>query len=256
MNIARLFTPPRLLVFTVRLATCTAVALLSTPRSAPADIIFGLANAPVSTGDGYYAYTYNVQLTSGQLDPVSGGSPVQFGTLYDFGPLVTTAGVTNNVLSPDSVFISKTGLLADGNNQFTFSFNRVDPLASSAAGTVSINDDINLANVRLTYTGSRGIDVSEESTTLSGNPVTINEGNANLGTFTVYSPYALSTSLLAYDGQTYKGTNNTLEANQGGTFGPQNPVSTVPDTGATWGLLLAGVGLCGVARRLGFATPA
>lgn len=212
-----------------------AGVLLASALSAHADIIFSL-NAPVSVGNGYYAYTYNAQLAAGQLDPVSNGTPVQFGTIYDFGPMFTYAG--------GLVVYSATGILG---SSFDFSFALTNSPASTPTGMTLVNDNPSLTNIRLTYTGTTRYDVAGSPTTFGPGATTLQPGANNLGTFTVYSPYASINPALSYDGQTYTGTNNTQQANQGLVGGPLVP--SVPTTAVTpepSSLALLGTGLLSV----------
>ena len=86
--------------------------------------------------NGGYSYTYNVSLTS-QLDATGSGVSPQFGTLYDFGPILTNAGGT---------FYTATGLLA---SSFSFAFNATDTPAAFETTPM----DSALTNARFTYTG-------------------------------------------------------------------------------------------------------
>lgn len=190
---------------------------------ASADIISGLSGSPVAVSGGY-AYTYDVQLSGGQIDPASMGA--SFGTIYDFGPVIGD--------------ITSTGLLQN----FAFATSATNTPASFTAPV----DSAASRNIRFTYTGNTGIAVAGTDSTFasSGTPyTTIAPGMGNLGTFTVVSPYPeLAKPTLNYDGQSYKGTNGTVQGNVGFTSGP----SAVPEA-STWLMMLAGFGLVGLATR-------
>ena len=206
------------------------LALASTGLTARADIITALASAPTQVAGGW-AYTYNVSLQGGQLDSTSDTSTPQFGTVYDFGPVLTNSNGT---------LYTATGLLA---TSFAFSFDPTDPAAFLTVPT----DDPSLDNVRFTYTGTTNYVESGVTTTL---PVytTLASSPSNLGTFTVLSAYGppLRTTL-TYDGQSFKGTNNTQQGNVGLTSGPSLAVTPEPSTFALLGTGL--LGIAGAVRR-------
>ncbi len=188
------------------------VILASACSVARADIVTSLVGSPVKVSSGY-SYTYDVQLVGGQLDKTSGGSdptPLQFGTIYDFGP---------------ATFVKSTGLLS---SDFLFSFaNITNP---NAYKTVP-GDNPDVLNVRYTYDG------------------TANVSAENLGTFTLISPYAMTVNGGVYDGQSYKTTNNSLQGNVGQLDIPTVPSSVTPEPSSLILLGTGLLGMAGAVRR-------
>ena len=229
-----------------KVAVLAAVALAGGADLARADIITALAAAPVAVTGGY-AYTYNVEL-AGQSQLIgtntagssgTAASTSEFGTLNDFGPIVTD--------SSGAYEITTTGLLS---TDFAFSFNLVDTPPAFTAPT----DDPTLRNVRYTYdlpntliyvNGMGYKAPMGTTTTYTG----LDESATDLGSFTVVSPYGppLNTSLF-YDGQTYKSTNDTQQQNLGLVSGPSVPVPE-PTTAGLIGVGVAGLGLARRRRR-------
>ena len=175
-----------------------------------------LSAAPTAPGDGSYAYTYNVTLTGGQIDPVGStdrnGNIVaaQFGTFYDFGSVLTNTGGTS---------YTATGLLSQ---YFTFTFANTN----LAAYLGSPSDSASLLNVRFTYDNTtQGVADPTNTNQTLGSYIIVDSGlTGNLGTFTVDSPYGPAlNNQRSYNGQTYKGTNNTIQGNQGLASGPSIP---------------------------------
>lgn len=187
---------------------------------ARADIVTMLNGAPTQV-DGGYLYTYNVTLAGGQLDATDGSSPVQFGTLYDFGP---------------SVFVGATGLLGQ---EFIFEFQNI---SSPAAYKTTPTDDPNLGNVRYAYIGPNNVVVAGQPTTDSTYDL-IGSEMGNLGTFTLLSPYGTTTQV-NYDGQSFKGSNDTIQGNVGIVAAP-SAVTPEPSS-----LVLLGTGLLSTAAAV------
>ena len=222
------------LSFRSRLAATVVLGTLGVVSASPAhaDIIVALSGAPTSPQAGLYAYTYNVQLSGGQLDATNGSlsapTPLQFGTVYDFGNMLRDGN--------GNVVFSATGILG---SSFTFNFaNTSTPTAFATAPT----DDPNSANIRFSYYGTTNYTVGSDPTTdTTYTPLVA--GPSNLGQFTVYSPYATFATGANYDGQTYKGSNNTVQGNVGSLATPTVPTVPEPASLLILGSALAGAGL-------------
>ena len=203
----------------------TASLLLGVTQ-ARADIITALQDYTVN-GNGTYTYTYQMSLSANsQLDPVTNGAPVQFGTIYDFG-----AEIGNPIA---------TGLIQ---SSFTLSFANSNPPASQTMPF----DNALLQNIRFTYSANTGVATSPGSST---NPefAVIPTGDANLGTLTLTSTYSVTATPTAqYDGQTYNAVNGTQQANVGMLRGPD--VQSSVSEPASISLLGAGLLGLGLARR-------
>ncbi len=180
---------------------------VSSVSVARADIVTALSSSvPVAGG---YDYTYNVELSGGQLDAVGGTKKVQFGTIYDFGP---------------ATFVNATGLLA---TSFAFTYDNSD----MSAFLTSAPDSATVANIRFTYNGS----------------VIVPAGD--LGTFTVESPYGTVNRGGYYDGQSYKVSNDSLQGNVGQLSIPDTTSTVTPEPSSLVLLGTGILAMAGVVRR-------
>ncbi len=184
---------------------------ISAVSTARADIVTSLTAAPVAVAGGY-AYTYDVELSGGQLDPANGTKMPQFGTIYDFG---------------SAKFVSGTGLFSGTLNPSLFVFSYPD--SSSAAFLTAAPDNSSIANIRFTYSGSTLVPAGD------------------LGQFTVLSPYGKVNAGGYYDGQSYKSSNDSLQGNVGQLSIPDVNSGVTPEPSS---LVLLGTGILGMAGVL------